>query len=61
MIEFEDFEDFDFSIWDRTLEVNVTTPLLITQALQKHLVAGSAVINIASTCLLYTSFPQTGH
>ena len=49
MIEFEDFEDFDFSIWDRTLEVNVTTPLLITQALQKNLVAGSAVINIAST------------
>ena len=49
MIEFEEFENFDFSIWDRTLEVNVTTPLLITQALHKNLAPGSAVVNIAST------------
>lgn len=49
MLEFENFEEFDFSIWDRTLEVNVTTPLLIAQGLQNSLSDGGAIVNIAST------------
>lgn len=49
ILQFEDFESFDMSIWDRTFEVNVTAPLLITQGLQKNLRPGAAVVNIAST------------
>lgn len=49
MIEFEDFSNFDFDIWDRTFEVNVTTPLLIVQGLYRNLKKGSAVVNISST------------
>lgn len=48
-IQFYDLENFDMSIWDRTFEVNVTAPMLITQALQKNLRPGAAVVNIAST------------
>jgi NAD(P)-dependent dehydrogenase (short-subunit alcohol dehydrogenase family) len=49
MIEFEDFNNFDFSIWDRTLEVNLTTPLLIAQGLRDNIAEGGSIVNIAST------------
>lgn len=49
VVLFEDFEHFDVSIWDRTFEINVTAPLLITQGLQNNLQPGAAVVNIAST------------
>lgn len=49
MIEFEEFDEFDFENWDRTLEVNVTAPLLIAQGLGKIMAPGSAIVNIAST------------
>lgn len=49
MIEFEDFNSYDFGIWDRTLEVNLTTPLLIAQGLRDNIVEGGALVNIAST------------
>src|SRR4051812_37486019 len=31
VVMFEDFDNFDFGIWDTTLEVNLTTPLVIAQ------------------------------
>lgn len=49
MIEFEDFSDFDYDIWDRTFEVNVTTPLIFAQKLADNLEAGGVVVNVAST------------
>lgn len=49
IIEFEDFEDFDFDIWDRTFEVNVNSILLITQQLRDSIKSGGAIVNIAST------------
>lgn len=49
MIEFEDFENFDFDIWDKTFEVNVNAPLLISNKLSKNLSKNNAIINIAST------------
>lgn len=49
MIDFEDFEDFDFDIWDKTFEVNVNAPLLISNKLSKNLSKNNAIINIAST------------
>lgn len=49
MFEPEDFEDFDFEIWDHTLEVNLTTPLFLSLKLQDQIAAGGAIVNIAST------------
>lgn len=49
MIEFEDFEDFDYAIWDRTFAVNLDAVLLICQQLRNSLKHGGAVVNIAST------------
>lgn len=49
MFEPEDFEDFDFEIWDRTLEVNLTAPLFLSVKLQDQIAAGGAIVNVAST------------
>lgn len=49
MIEFEEFDNFDFGIWDRTLEVNLTAPLIIAQGLRNNIREGGAIVNIAST------------
>jgi NAD(P)-dependent dehydrogenase (short-subunit alcohol dehydrogenase family) len=49
MIEFEDFDNFDFGIWDRTLEVSLTTILIISQGLRNNIREGGAIVNIAST------------
>jgi NAD(P)-dependent dehydrogenase (short-subunit alcohol dehydrogenase family) len=45
----EVFEDFDFSVWDDTLAVNLTAPLLIAIKLQDNVKEGGAIVNIAST------------
>jgi NAD(P)-dependent dehydrogenase (short-subunit alcohol dehydrogenase family) len=49
MIEFETFEEFDFSIWDNTLRVNLTAALILSQKLSKNIVSGGAIVNISST------------
>lgn len=49
MIEFEEFEKFDFDNWDRTLEVNLTAPLILAQGLSAQMNSGAVIVNIAST------------
>jgi NAD(P)-dependent dehydrogenase (short-subunit alcohol dehydrogenase family) len=49
MIEFEEFDDFDFGIWDRTFEVNLNAVLIISQGLRNNIREGGAIVNIAST------------
>ncbi len=61
MIDFEDFEDFDFGIWDKTLEVNLTAPLLIAQGLRKNIREGGAIVNIASTDGLNGTFSSMSY
>ncbi len=41
--------DMDYATWDRTLEVNLTAPLILSTALGKHMERGSSVVNISST------------
>lgn len=61
MIDFEDFEDFDFSIWDDTLEVNLTAPLLIAQGLRKNIIENGAIVNISSTDGLNGTFASMSY
>jgi NAD(P)-dependent dehydrogenase (short-subunit alcohol dehydrogenase family) len=49
VVLFESFEDFDFSIWDKTLEVNLTAPLIFAQFFYSRMNQGGALVNVAST------------
>lgn len=49
ILEKEGFEEFTLGAWDRALEVNVTAPLILAQALGSHMGAGASIVNIAST------------
>jgi NAD(P)-dependent dehydrogenase (short-subunit alcohol dehydrogenase family) len=49
VVLFEEFETFDFSIWDATLEVNLTTPLVLAQFFISRMKPGGALVNVAST------------
>lgn len=56
IIEFEDFDDYDFGIWDKTLAVNLTTPLLISLGLKNNIKSGGAIVNVSSTDGMIGSF-----
>ena len=45
----QSFEGIALDVWDRTLEVNVTAPLILAQAIGPHMSAGGSIVNIAST------------
>lgn len=49
IIEFEDFEDYDHSIWDRTLETNLSSILRLSLGLKDRLVNGGAIVMVSST------------
>jgi len=49
IVLFEDFDAFDLSIWDTTLEVNLTTALVIAQFFASRMNTGGALVNVAST------------
>lgn len=49
IVLFEDFDNFDFEIWDRTLEVNLTTALVLAQYFLTRMNAGGAMAIVAST------------
>lgn len=61
MLEMEDFDNYDFEIWDNTLEVNLNTPLLISLKLQDNLKEGGAIVNIASTDGFIGSFASMAY
>jgi len=39
----------DYSTWDRTIEVNLSAPLILSTALGKTMKPGSSIVNISST------------
>lgn len=49
VVLFEDFDSFDFAQWDRTLELNLTTPLILAQFFASRMNPGGALVNVAST------------
>lgn len=61
MFELEDFENYGFEVWDNTLAVNLTTPLLISLKLQNNVEEGGAIVNIASTDGFIGSFASMAY
>jgi len=49
IFEMDQLNDLSFEEWDRTLEVNLTAPLILTRTLSKSMQPGSSIVNISST------------
>jgi 3-oxoacyl-[acyl-carrier protein] reductase len=45
----DDLNGSDFDVWDKTLAVNLTAPLILSRLISKTMVSGSSIVNIAST------------
>lgn len=56
VVLFEKFTEFDASLWDTTMEVNLSSILWLTQGLAGTFNAGASVVNISSTDGLIGSF-----
>lgn len=61
MVSFERFSDYDMSIWDRTLEVNLTAALRLTVGLQNQIVSGGSVVLVASTDAFFGSYASMAY
>ncbi|WP_457971743.1 SDR family NAD(P)-dependent oxidoreductase [Arthrobacter sp. D1-17] len=56
ILEKQPFEEMTLDVWDRTLAVNVTAPLILAQAIGPRLSPGGSIVNIASTDAYVGSF-----
>lgn len=61
MIQFEEFDNFDWSIWTTTFQVNLYAPLFIVLGLQKQLNEGAAIVNISSLDGMVGSFASMSY
>jgi NAD(P)-dependent dehydrogenase (short-subunit alcohol dehydrogenase family) len=61
MIEFEDFQNYDETIWDRTLETNVSSILRLSVRLQEMLADGGSIVVVASTDGLIGSYASMAY
>jgi len=57
----DNLDAMDYSAWDRTLEVNVTAPLILSQRLARAMSVGSSIVNITSTDGLMGAFDGTSY
>lgn len=49
IVLFEDFDNFDFAMWDKTIEVNLTTALVLAQYFINKMNSGGSLAIVAST------------
>jgi len=56
IIIFEKFDELKLENWDKVLEVNLNTPLILCHGLRNNLNSGATIVNIASTDGLTGSF-----
>jgi NAD(P)-dependent dehydrogenase (short-subunit alcohol dehydrogenase family) len=47
--EMDKVADMDFATWDRTIEVNLTAPVILAILLAKSMSSGGSIVNISST------------
>lgn len=55
------WETFDPALWDRSLAVNMTAPLLLAHGLRQNLVEEGSLVNIASTDAYYAAYDDIGY
>lgn len=49
VVHFEDFDQFDLELWDDTISVNLSAPLILAQFFASRMNQGGALVNVAST------------
>jgi len=59
--EADNLNEMDYGVWDKTLEVNLTAPLILSQKLSKVMSEGSSIVNISSTDGLIGAFDGTSY
>lgn len=59
--EADDLANMDYAIWDKTLEVNLTAPLILSQKLASSMSGGSSIVNVTSTDGLMGAFDGTSY
>jgi NAD(P)-dependent dehydrogenase (short-subunit alcohol dehydrogenase family) len=59
--QFEDFEHFDFSIWQTIFQINLHAPLYLCLSLQAQLTRGASIVNISSLDGLVGSFASMSY
>lgn len=59
--EADDLSNMDYGVWDKTLEVNLTAPLILSQRLASSMNSGSSIVNITSTDGLMGAFDGTSY
>lgn len=47
--EMDKVSEMDFATWDRTIEVNLTAPVILATLLAKSMPSGGSIVNISST------------
>lgn len=52
----ENLDSLEIDIWDKTIEVNLTAPMLLAKRLMPQMSAGSTIVNISSTDSFTGSF-----
>lgn len=57
----EDPEHFDFTIWDRSLAVNLTAPAYLFHKLRPHFQDGASVVTVTSTEAFIGSFGASAY
>ena len=61
VVHFEDFDNFDAKLWDRTIEINLSAILWISEKLGAAMKSGSAIVNISSTDAFVGSFSTVAY
>ena len=56
VFQLEDFDNYDFEIWDSTFEINLNAILVICLGLKNNIKKSGAIVNIASTDGMTGSF-----
>lgn len=47
--QMDDLDGTNFDVWDKTIEVNLTAPLILSRLIGRRMNLGSSIVNIAST------------
>lgn len=55
------WSEFDPALWDRSLAVNMTAPLLLVHGLHRNLIEKASIVNIASTDAYYAAYDDIGY
>ncbi|HSX01265.1 MAG TPA: SDR family oxidoreductase [Candidatus Saccharimonas sp.] len=49
IFELENWDDLSYDAWDRTFQVNLTAPFILSHILSRTMPSGASIVNIAST------------